>query len=111
MLLTKNQIKAVKKLVFKVVRKTMVIQKLPTDFLSCGVDLSSVLVWAMREQRLYSSDTESMEFNIKLDGRPLGGMSIVTKRRVSVSYTASFYIQFVAQVGQAVLHLIGSLDV
>lgn len=72
-LLTKNEIKAVKKLVFKVVRTTMSIQKMNTDFHSCGVDLASVLVWAIREQRLWSSDTDTMEFNIKLDGRPLGG--------------------------------------
>ena len=72
-LLTKNEIRAVKKLVFKVVRTTLSIQKMDTDFHSCGVDLSSVLVWAIREQRLYSSDTVDMEFNIKLDGRPLGG--------------------------------------
>lgn len=72
-LLTKNEIRAVKKLVFKVVRKTLSIQKMDTDFHSCGVDLASVLVWAIREQRLYSADTMDMEFNIKLDGRPLGG--------------------------------------
>jgi len=45
-----------------------------TDFDACDVDLSGVLVWAIREQRLFSSDTEGMEFNIKLDGRPLGGI-------------------------------------
>lgn len=45
-----------------------------TDFHSCGVDLASVLVWAIREQRLYSPDiSDLMEFNIKLDGRSLGG--------------------------------------
>ena len=43
------------------------------DFEACDVDLSSVLVWAIREQRLHSQDTTDMEFNIKLDGRPLGG--------------------------------------
>ena len=52
----------------------MSIQKMKTDFHSCGVDLSLVLVWAIREQRLFSSDADTMEFNIKLDGRPLGGM-------------------------------------
>ena len=72
-LLTKNEIRAVQKLVFTVVQK-MSIQKMKTDFHSCGVDLSSVLVWAIREQRLYSSDADTMEFNVKLDGRPLGGM-------------------------------------
>ena len=43
------------------------------DFEACGVDLRSVLVWAIREQRLHCCDTEDMEFNVKLDGRPLGG--------------------------------------
>lgn len=74
MLLTKNEIRAVKKLVFKVVRTTMHIQKMDTDFNAYGVDLGSVLVWVIREQRLLSEDTsDTMEFNIKLDGRPLGG--------------------------------------
>ena len=72
-LLTKNDIRAVKKLVFKDVHTTISIQKTDTDFHSCGVDLSSVLVWAIREQHLYSSETKDMEFNTKLDGRPLGG--------------------------------------
>ena len=35
------------KLVFKVVRKMLSIQKMPTDFHSYGVDLVSVLVWAI----------------------------------------------------------------
>ena len=47
------------------------------DFEACDVDLSSVLVWAIREQRLHSQDTTDMEFNIKLDGRPLGGTHFV----------------------------------
>ena len=46
-LLTKNEIRAVKKLVFKVVRTTMHIQKMDTDFNADGVDLGSVLVWAI----------------------------------------------------------------
>ena len=72
--MTKNEIRAVKKLVFKVVRTTLSIKKMDTDFHSCGVDLASVLVWAIREQRLYSADiSDLMEFNIKLDGRSLGG--------------------------------------
>ena len=75
-LLSKNNIKAVKKLVFTVVRRTLKIAKIgEADFDACDVDLSSVLVWAIREQRLHSCDTEDKEFNIKLDGRPLGGVS------------------------------------
>lgn len=59
MLLTKNEIRAVKKLVFKVVRTTMHIQKMDTDFNAYGVDLGSVLVWVIREQRLLSEDTST----------------------------------------------------
>lgn len=67
------------KLVFKVVRKTLSIQKMPTDFHSYGVDLVSVLVWAIREQCLFSPDTDTVEFNIKLDGRSLGGKYLSSK--------------------------------
>ena len=74
MLLTKNDITALKKLIFSIVRKTLRIQKInDANFEAWDVNLSSVLVWAIREQRLYSQDTDNMEFNIKLDGRPLGG--------------------------------------
>ena len=73
-LLMKNEIKAVRKLVFTVIRRTMKIGRMQTEFDACSVDLSSVLVWAIREQCLLSSDQENMEFNIKLDGHPLGGM-------------------------------------
>jgi len=75
-LLSKNDIKAVKELVFTVVRNTLKIGKVNADFDACQVDLSSILVWAIREQHLHSCDTEDMEFNIKLDGRPLGGVNI-----------------------------------
>ena len=66
-----------KKLVFSIVRKTLNISKMDADFDACDVDLNAVLVWAIREQRLFSCDTEDLEFNIKLDGRPLGGMNYI----------------------------------
>ena len=44
------------------------------EFDGCDVDLAAVLVWAIREQRLISSEAEDVEFNIKLDGRPLRGV-------------------------------------
>ena len=63
-----------KKLVFSIVRKTLKIGKInDAEFDACDVNLSSVLTWAIREQHLLSNDTTDMEFNIKLDGRPLGG--------------------------------------
>lgn len=76
-LLTKNEIKAVKKLVFTVVRKALKIGRIKeAEFEAYDVDLHAVLVWAIREQRLHSADSEEMEFNIKLDGRPLGGLKL-----------------------------------
>lgn len=73
MLLTKNEIKAVKKIVFTVVRRTLNIAKMKdVEFDACGIDLHSVLVWVIREERLFTCDNEDVEFNIKLDGRPLG---------------------------------------
>lgn len=52
----------------------MKLKELETDFPSCDVSLSSLFVWAIREQRLYGADNQTMEFNIKIDGRTLGGL-------------------------------------
>ena len=74
-LLTKNEITAIKKLVFSVVRKTLKIDiYMNVEFDECDVDLAAVLGWAIREQRLITSEAEDVEFNIKLDGRPLRGV-------------------------------------
>lgn len=75
--MTKNEIRAVKKLVFTVVRKTLQINKIKeVEFDACEVNLSAVLVRAIREQRLHSCDKDEMEFNIKLNGLPLGGVQL-----------------------------------
>ena len=60
------------------------------DFDACDVDPQSVLVWAKREQRLHHCDTEDLEFNVKLDGRPLGGECINT---ICVLLSAIQYLQ------------------
>ena len=74
-LLTKNEIMALKKLVFSTVQKTFKIARVKdADFDAWNVHLNSVLVWAIREQHLHSCNSEDKEFNIKLDGRPLGGV-------------------------------------
>lgn len=58
-------------------RKTLKIGRInDADFEACDVDLRSVLVWAIREQHLHCCDTDNLEFNVKLDGRPLGGECI-----------------------------------
>ena len=75
LLLTKNEIIALKKLVFSTVQKTFKIARVKdADFDAWNVHLNSVLVWAIREQHLHSCNSEDKEFNIKLDGRPLGGV-------------------------------------
>lgn len=51
-----SEVTAVKKLVFRVVHTTLSTKEMNTDFHSCGVDLASVLVWAIHEQRLFSLD-------------------------------------------------------
>ena len=52
-LLTKNEIKTVKKLVFKVVRNPLKIDRInKAEFEAYNADLHAVLVWALREQRL-----------------------------------------------------------
>jgi len=45
-----SQVKAVKKLVFTVVRKTLQIGKIKETDFDAYVDLSAVLVWAIRKQ-------------------------------------------------------------
>ena len=63
-LLTKNEIMALKKLVFSTVQKTFKITRVKdADFDAWNV--------AIRE---HSCNSEDKEFNIKLDGRPLGGV-------------------------------------
>lgn len=55
--------------------KTLKIGKVGgTDFDGCDMNLYSVLVWTIREQRLHSlEDKQDKEFNLKLDGHLLGG--------------------------------------
>ncbi|KAK3697273.1 hypothetical protein QZH41_000324 [Actinostola sp. cb2023] len=76
-LLTKNEMKALKSMVFSISRKLFQIERLDSEFDAVGVNLQSVLVWAIREHHLMShgnsADSEVIEFNIKIDGRPLGG--------------------------------------
>jgi len=65
-------------LVFKVVRHAFSVEKMDTDFEAYCVNLPTVLAWAIREQNLNAcSDSTNLEFNIKLDGRPLGGTSLI----------------------------------
>lgn len=77
-LLTKSQIIAVRRMVFRVIKENMGIKRNQASKQAYEVDLNSIVIWAIREQRLRNSDSEEMEFNIKLDGRSLGGITINT---------------------------------
>lgn len=74
-LLNKNQIKAIRKMVMMVVKETMGIKSLPSDVKIHGyqVDLVSVVVWAVREMRMHCPNKSKLELNLKLDGRPFWG--------------------------------------
>ena len=52
----------------------MQISPLGSQIIGYKVSLFSSVVWAIRELRLHQCDQASLEFNIKLDGRPLFGM-------------------------------------
>lgn len=65
-------------MVFAIVRRTFGVQSLPQDYLiGSQVNLASVIVWIIREQRLHKVDKEEVELNIKLDGRPFWGKNIL----------------------------------
>ena len=59
-------------MVMMVVKETMGLKSLPSDVQINGyqVDLISVVVWAVREMRLHCPNRNTLELNLKLDGRP-----------------------------------------
>ena len=50
-----------------------IVKEKELDFVGHGVGLPDAMIWAIREARLHHSAEPIMEFNIKLDGRPLYG--------------------------------------
>lgn len=73
-LLNKNQIKAVRKMIFGIVRKALHIRPLPNGApQGHQVSLSTAVAWAARETRLHHPDQQTLELNLKLDGRPFFG--------------------------------------
>jgi len=72
-LLNKNQIKAVCRMIFVILRKTLGLCETPKPLKGRQVALQNVLVWMIREQRLHGLDQKDVEINIKLDGRPFWG--------------------------------------
>lgn len=75
-LLTNNQIRAEKSLVFNITRKLFEVSQLPKELRGYSLSLPIVLVWAIRESRLHNSAPSTLLFNLKLDGRPLAGKQV-----------------------------------
>jgi len=67
LLLTQNEIRAQKDLVFSVTREVFQVEPLP-DVHGYGVSLKMALVWQIRQTRLHQTTSGTLEFNLKLDG-------------------------------------------
>ncbi|KAK3755533.1 hypothetical protein QZH41_019902, partial [Actinostola sp. cb2023] len=90
-LLTNNSIRALKQMVFRVTRGVFSMKILPAELRGYSVSLSMVLVWAVRQSRLHNDVPETVEINIKLDGRPLAGI-VNTKYHIG-------YLEAAVQLG------------
>ena len=59
---------------FEVVEELLQISPLGNDIVGFKISLEASLIWTIREMRLHQTDGgDSIELNIKLDGRPLFG--------------------------------------
>lgn len=75
LLLTTNEIRAQKDLVFSVTRNIFQLEPLDESIHVCSISLKMAVAWQIRQSRLHQATISKMqEFNLKLDGRPLGGM-------------------------------------
>ena len=76
---TKNQICAIKDVLFHITYQTVGIGELPDGLPGGQVNLKSVMAWSIREMRLHQVDgtgsNRTLHFNLKLDGRPFWGKS------------------------------------
>lgn len=61
-------------MIFSVVKKAMGIGPLPDGAPKrFQINLSAAVAWAAREARLHQPEQETLELNLKLDGRPFFG--------------------------------------
>ena len=75
LLLTTNEMQAQKELVFSVTRNLFKLE-LAAELQGYGISLKIALIWQILQSHLHEDIPESgvLEFNLKLDGRPLAGM-------------------------------------
>ena len=63
-----------RKTIFGIVKKALDIRPLPNGApQGHQVSLSAAVAWAARETRLHHPDQQTLELNLKLDGRPFFG--------------------------------------
>ena len=77
--LIRNQIKAVHRMIFTVVKKTLGLHETPKPLKGRQVELKNVLAWMIWEQLLHGLDQRDVEVDIKLDGRVHFGVNISLK--------------------------------
>lgn len=74
LLLTTNEIRAQKDLVFAVTRRTFQLEPLDQTLRGYGISLKMAWAWQIRQTHLHQACTsEVLELNLKIDGRPLAG--------------------------------------
>lgn len=74
-MLTTNEIRAQKDLVFAVTRRTTQLEPIDQTKRGYGISLKMALAWQIRQTRLHQARTsEVLEFNLKIDRRPLAGI-------------------------------------
>ena len=72
-------------MIFGVVKKAMGIMPLRNGApQGHQVNLSAAAAWAAREARLHQPDSDTLEANLKLDGRPFFGKCIFYKRFIYI---------------------------
>ena len=76
--LSKNNIKAIRSLVFQITEELMDIRTIPdADIPGYQVSLSSIVVWLARQLQLHGKLENHLQLNLKLDGRPFFDMNKV----------------------------------
>ena len=78
--------RAQKELVFSVTRNLFKLEPLAAELPGYGISLKISLIWQILQSRLHQNIPESgvREFNLKLGGRPLAGM---TQDKVFLSWS------------------------
>ena len=76
LLLTLNEMRAQKELAFSVTTTTFKLEPLVEELRGYGISLKMALIWQIQQSRSHQGSLSGiLEFNLKLDGRPLAGIN------------------------------------